>query len=374
MDPVANAVLGIVFLALGAAGTFLMYHLWGYPFDHETHTSEAPPRLMRIHRLIGWLYLILYLYFMSQMVPRLWNYQIEFPARTVAHLTLGMTIGALIVIKIAIVRFFKHMESTLVPLLGTALLVCTILLIGLSAPFAFREAYLRAQQTGGSFSDETLERVRSHLVLAGLDDPETLAHLASPTGLEAGQGVLLAECVTCHDLRTVLARPRTPENWHQTVQRMADRSTLLAPIDEDQQWEVTAYLIAISPELQRSARERKKRLDQEEASQRAATQVAGMAEQGAGQAVQGPGTQAAGPGTRGAGEAAPAPVDPEQARQLYETRCALCHPLTVVEAAPPTSDAETRALVSRMVSNGMPATEEELVQLIDHLNRAFVNR
>ena len=147
--------------------------------------------------------------------------------------------------------------------------------------------------------------------------------------------------MTCHDLRTVLARPRTPENWHQTVQRMADRSTLLAPIAEDQQWEVTAYLIAISPELQRSARERKKGLDQEDASQRVATVVAGPDEQMAGPAAQG-----AGPAVRAAGEAAPAPVaaiDPEQARQLYETRCALCHPLEVVEAAPPTSDAETRA-------------------------------
>ncbi len=351
MDPVANAVLGIVFLALGAAGTFLMYHLWGYPFDHETNTSEAPPRLMRVHRLIGWLYLILYLYFMSQMVPRLWNYQIEFPARTVAHFTLGMTIGALIVIKVAIVRFFKHMESTLIPALGTALLVCTILLIGLSAPFAFREAYLRAQQTGGSFSDETLERVQSHLALAGLDDKNQLAYLASTAGLETGQAVLLGECVTCHDLRTVLARPRTPENWHQTVKRMADRSTLLAPISEDQQWEVTAYLIAISPELQRSAREQRERAEQEQASQQAAMQVARQEE----------------------AEAAPAAaIDPEQARQLYETRCALCRPLAVVDAAPPQSDAEARALVSRMVSNGMPATEEELVQIIDHLNRTFV--
>ena len=353
MDPVANAILGIVFLALGAAGTFLMYHLWGYPFDHETHTSEAPPRLMRIHRLIGWLYLILYLYFMSQMVPRLWNYQIEFPARTVAHLTLGMTIGALIFIKVAIVRFFKHMESTLIPLLGTALLVCTILLIGLSAPFAFREAFLRAQQTGGSFSDETLQRVESHLSLVGLEDQETLAYLASPTGLEAGQAVLLGECVTCHDLRTVLARPRTPENWHQTVKRMADRSTLLAPINEDQQWEATAYLIAISPELQRSAREKRERAEQEQASQRAASEVVSQQE---------------------AVTPSPAPtVDPEQARQLYETRCSLCHPLAVVEAAPPKSDADARVLVSRMVSNGMPATEEELVQIIDHLNRTFVS-
>ena len=51
----------------------------------------------------------------------------------------------------------------------------------------------------------------------------------------------------------------------------------------------------------------------------------------------------------------------------------MCHLLEVVEIAPPKSDAEARAPVSRMVTNGMPATEEELVQIIDHLNRTFVS-
>ncbi len=213
------------------------------------------------------------------------------------------------------------MESTLIPALGTALLVCTILLIGLSAPFAFREAYLRAQQTGGSFSNETLQRVESHLALAGLENQETLAYLASTAGLEAGQAVLLGECVTCHDLRTVLARPRTPENWHQTVKRMADRSTLLAP----------------SKSRPRSRPPRKLRVRKK-------------------------------PRRRPPPRSTPSRhgnsmrhVAPCATRSRSSKPC------------PPKSDAEARALVSRMVSNGMPATEEELVQIIDHLNRAFVS-
>ena len=74
MGPLSNAILGVVFLFVGAGGTFLMFHLWGYPFDHETHKSEAPPLLMRLHRGLGWVYLAIYIYFMWQMVPRLWSY------------------------------------------------------------------------------------------------------------------------------------------------------------------------------------------------------------------------------------------------------------------------------------------------------------
>ena len=107
MDTYSHAILGTVFLLLAYASTFLMFKLWGYPFDKEKLKSSVPPALMLTHRLIGYAYLIIYLYFMSEMLPRLWNYQVEFPARTVAHLLLGMTIGVILICKIAIVRFFK---------------------------------------------------------------------------------------------------------------------------------------------------------------------------------------------------------------------------------------------------------------------------
>ena len=189
-----------------------------------------------------------------------------------------MTIGAILLVKVSIVRFFKYLEGTLAPILGTAMFICTILLIGLSAPFAFREAYLGAASVEGNLiAEKNLERVRGHLELAGLEDEVMLSTLSTPRAMSAGQTVLTTHCVQCHDLRTVLAQPRTPQNWRLTVQRMAERSSFLSPISEDEEWHVTAYLIAISPVLQRSVRERRAQQQQGEKSARAVEHLAEQA-------------------------------------------------------------------------------------------------
>ena len=118
MSTSTSAILGLIFLGLANASVFLMFKLWGYPFDKETRTSAAPRSLMLLHRLIGYGYAILYVFMMWYMVPRLWNYQVELPPRTVAHLMLGITIGVLILVKIAILRFFRHFEEAM-PYIGT---------------------------------------------------------------------------------------------------------------------------------------------------------------------------------------------------------------------------------------------------------------
>lgn len=351
MDAFTNALLGIVFLLLSAAGTFLMYKLWGYPFDHEKLKSSAPPGLMRLHHFIGYAYGILYIVLMSQMVPRLWSYQVEFPARTVAHLMLGLAIGILLIVKLSIVRWFKHLESTLVPFLGTLLFVCTFLLIGLSVPFALKERLLERSAVGGTaFSQENLTRVKMLLPQAGLPaaaQPEELATLRS---LKEGREVLLSKCVQCHDLRTVLLKPRTPDNWVQTVGRMAERS-VFSPISDDEQWRVAAYLIAISPELQKGFREKKA---METEAMKAKQAVAGL--------------------VRPATELAVREFDLTIARQTFETTCTQCHGLKNVERKPPTSTDEARELVARMVENGLEAQQEELEQVVFYLVKTYSKR
>ena len=356
MSPVANAVLGLVFVAVGMAATLLMYHLWGYPYDEKKSKSMAPASLMLLHRCLGYVYLAIYVYFLTQMVPRLWNYQIEFPARTVAHLTLGMAIGAILVVKIIIVRFFKHLVSDLVPLLGTALFVCNVLLIGLSVPFAFREVQLRRIVDGGKFfSPQVADRVRAMLPLAGLDDEARIDRLVSTDGLEAGRAVLMNDCVFCHDLRTVLAMPRTPKNWRQTVRRMADRSTIFNPIAEPEQWAVTAYLIAISPELQQSVRQRREQERSTEESKQILQSAARLSEL---------------PGD--AAERAAATYDPLAAKQLFETQCMQCHGPPDFERSPVGSVEEVRELVARMVENGLDVSQEELAQIIRYITENYV--
>src|SRR5258706_6318071 len=133
MNTYVSAAFGLLFLILSVALTFLMYYLWSFPFNSETRVSSAPKPLMRLHRVLGYAYVGVYILMMTQMVPRMWQYQVEFPARTAAHLLLGFLIGALLLLKIAILRFFRYFEKWM-PYIGTGLFLCTVLLLGLSLP------------------------------------------------------------------------------------------------------------------------------------------------------------------------------------------------------------------------------------------------
>ncbi len=350
MDTFGNAILGLVFWGLGFANTILMYKLWGYPFDKQRLRSSAPRGLMMLHRLSGYLFLVIYIYFMSQMVPRLIDYQVEFPARTVVHLTLGLTIGTILLLKILIVRYFKYLESEMIPLLGTSLLISTTLLIGLSVPFALRDRVLAANVVGGGvFSEESKVRLAGLLPLTDLPGEAPLEDLSSDESLQRGRNVLTGKCVQCHDLRTILLRPKTPRSWYDTVRRMSDRSLILDPIPAREQWEVTAYLVAISPHLQRSSAERR----QEQLASESSIRAAEAAIETASQAT------------------ADVEFDQEEARGLFQLNCSLCHSLAKVEETPPNSEAEVRDLMERMAANGLIATEDEIQKVTQYLIRVY---
>lgn len=355
MDVVLSASLGILFLVVGTAAVFLMYYLWGFPFDHKTHTSSAPPSLMRLHRLLGWAYVLLYLVMMAEMVPRMWNYQVEWPARTVAHMCFGMGIGFVLLLKVGILRLFRHLEEWM-PVLGTLLLLFTITLSGLSMPHAFREMALAGDVAGGDvYSAANRERVGKLLQTVELPEPYRADDLATVDSLKVGRRVLLKKCVACHDLKTILIRPRSPIDWVRTVDRMLIKPTFTDPITEEEGFRVSAYLIAISRDLQKSLKERRQ---EELAKQRAEEALAVAAEKAADPA-----------------EAAPKVVDAAKATQAYETVCSQCHELSDVEKTPPTSELEVTALVRRMVEdNEMKATEEQLDLIEWHMIKKFVHR
>ena len=353
MDTFGNAILGLVFLLLSAAGTFLMFHLWKYPFDHEKLRSSAPRGPVRLHHFIGYGYAIIYIYLMTQMLPRLWTYEVEFPARTVAHFVIGMSIGVILLVKVAIVRFFKHLESTLVPFLGTLLFVCTCLLIGLSVPFALKEQYLQRKAVGGTaFSSENLERVKKLLPKAGFPQRTRLEALASVSSLKQGRDVLLTKCVRCHDLRTVLVRPRTPDNWVQTVSRMADRS-VFDVISNEEQFSVATYLIAISPDLQKGVHQKMEQMTKIAETKAKVQEIASPAIL----------------------EAATTRVfDMVTAKETFEMTCSQCHSLKNVDRSPPQSAEEVRALIARMVDNGLDAPQPDLEQIVFYLTKTYAKR
>jgi hypothetical protein len=346
MNTITSAILGLVFLGLSIASTFLMYYLWGFPFDKATRKSAAPKGLMRLHRAIGYAYGILYIIMMVQMVPRMWQYQVEFPPRTVAHLMLGILIGIILVVKIVILRFCRHLEEWM-PFLGTALLACTVLLLSLSLPFVFRERALDAQAIGGSaFSSENRRRVADLVSVANFPAGTPLTQLSTVSSLRAGQSVLLQKCVRCHDLKTILQRPRTPSDWVSTVSRMAEKPALFAPISEQDQWHVCAYLIAITPDLQRSAKSQKQAEDQRHSQQIA------------------PGIPA---------ELTTEPrVDLTAARTTFQKICSQCHATSEVDKTPPKTAADIPVLLQRMSDNGMRASAQEMRLIQFYMTKTYL--
>ena len=359
MDIALSVTLGLLFLITAFAAVFLMFHLWGYPFDKATRTSAAPPSLMRLHRVLGWVYVMLYLVMMSEMVPRLWSYQVELPPRTVVHICLGLMIGVVLLVKVTILRWFRHLEEWM-PVLGVMLLCFTLLLSGLSIPFALREYIMaRGAVGGGVYSEENRERLAKLLPQAELPADAPIADLASVSALRAGRDVLVTKCVACHDLKTILVLPRTPSGWWKTVDRMALKPTFSDPMTELETYQVTAYLIGISGELQRSAKERRQQ------EQKKTDAIADVREEAKEVAVAND--------TAAKGDALELPAfDEAEAARTYDKVCAQCHDLADVEAKPPTTPDEVKNLILRMISeNGMEATRAELDLVYLHMVKKF---
>jgi mono/diheme cytochrome c family protein len=206
---------------------------------------------------------------------------------------------------------------------------------------------------GSELSLEARQRVERLIQAAELPAAAPIAGLTSMEGLRAGRRVLLNQCVACHDLRTVLVQPRTPATWWRTVQRMGERSELLTPIGELAQWQVTAYLIALSPALQSAAALRRVEVVNEDQGQASASAALGAA-------VLNRDTERQ-------------LINVDEARAAFEFNCSLCHELSTIAAAPPRSTVEVTELIARMVDNGLSAPARDIDAVFQHLLATYAN-
>lgn len=177
---------------------------------------------------------------------------------------------------------------------------------------------------------------------------------------------MLDNCVKCHDLKTILAKPRTPAGWWSTVERMAEKPALFAPLTDREMFEVTAYLVAITPDLQRSS----KRRHQEELAREAAVEQAFPKEA----VVEAPAVTAEVVPAKAVTPVAPA-IDLKRAKATYEKVCSQCHELSDIEAAPPKSAQETRDMIERMIKeNEAELTPAQITLCAAWLDATYVSK
>ena len=356
MSTTASMWLGIAFLLLAIVATVLQAWLWSFPMapdpgGPDPHgKSTAPKAWTLVHRLMGLAYIIIYVVLMWEMVPRMWEYQFELPARTVIHACMGITIGILLITKVSIIRWFQHFGTAL-PGIGLSLLICTVILGFLSLPFALRAHAFNA----GVFEPDNLLRVQRVLSGLDLDERARPADLVTQSSLLHGREVLTKKCAVCHDMRTILVKPRSGKSWHNLVVRMADKPMLGPPITDYDSERVTAYLVAISPDLQTSLK--RKRRDQRARDKRA-TDVAEVKPA----SVEAP--TAAAPSGRA--------FDAAAVKPLYEDQCSQCHELTDIEEYGGASMEEWTKVVQQMIEEEeAEITEPQASDIIRYLAAVF---
>lgn len=325
MDIAISVTLGLLFMVASLMATCLRMITW------RSGGSVGGPTLLRLRGIFEVIYAAIYVLMMFEMLPRLWAYQVELPPRTVFHVAIGFVLGALLLLQL-VASASRDLRSWQ-PVLSAMVFVNTVLLCGLSVPFALHEYGLARGKAGGSvYSDESREALARALPMAGLPEQAVPAQLVTVDALRRGRNVLAQKCVVCHDLKTVLVQPRKPADWWRTVKRMAEKPTFSEPIVELEQWEVAAYLIAIATDLSASDL-----AQHEETAERRATAIAVATKRGSNFGAD---------------------------RVLYEKVCSECHPLADIEANPPRSAEAVAEVIERMiVENGLVASKEE-VELI----------
>ena len=126
------------------------------------------------------------------------------------------------------------------------------------------------------------------------------------------------------------------------------------PIHQEEEWTVSAYLIAITPDIQVSARQqRQEQMRADEAKIAVQTATVAMEMEA----------------TTGVAALA---YDEVEAKALFEDRCSQCHALTDVEDYPPRSEEETTELITRMIDIGLYLEEEEIEIITRYINENYL--
>ena len=128
-DTTIKTIVAALFLAAGTGAFLTMMSLMGRP-GRGGDTGKA----RKVHKVFGWLYVALLVPLAYLGIGFVGDMGDGMPTRAVFHVVLAVTLIALLLVKVLIVRFFKGFVKN-APALGMALFVLTIVIFLVTAGF-----------------------------------------------------------------------------------------------------------------------------------------------------------------------------------------------------------------------------------------------
>lgn len=208
--------LGVAMAAIAIVNASLMAWLWRFPMKpdptgRDPHgVSTAPRGPTNLHRLLGYVFVSIYAALLFEMLPRIGEYRVA-STISIVHALLGILIGVLLVVKIAVIRRFQRFGNRL-PWIGGALAVSTLLAAALGIVPAWAVLQPRTPVT-----------------------PE----------LARGREVVARKCIQCHGASIIAGEREDADKWERITREMQEHSLEMPgkePITDEERALAAAFL------------------------------------------------------------------------------------------------------------------------------------
>ncbi|MDU9050723.1 MAG: hypothetical protein Q3M30_17890 [Candidatus Electrothrix sp. Rat3] len=191
MHPHFSSMLATLLVVIGGVTVLIMLEMTG-----KVRDTPWKKGWIFLHRILGYLFLVLFAAMLVFMVVKAGGFQEELPARAMIHVILALLLVPLIMIKVVIAR--RHAQ------LGTKLIMLGLAIFGLSFGL-----------TGITAGYYALHRSDyQYAVLSDVDD-EIL-------NVEIGQKITNRKCSKCHSLERIYQSYKSDIAWTHTIHKMAE--------------------------------------------------------------------------------------------------------------------------------------------------------
>ena len=191
MQPHFSSILATLLVVIGGVTVLIMLEMTGKVRDTPRRKSW-----ILVHRILGYLFLVLFASMLVFMVIKAGGFQEELPARAMIHVILALLLVPLIMIKVVIAR--RHAQ------LSTKLIILGLAIFGLSFGL-----------TGITAGYYTLHRSNYRYTMLSDVDDEIL-------NVEIGQKITNRKCNKCHSLERVYQSYKSDVAWTYTIHKMAE--------------------------------------------------------------------------------------------------------------------------------------------------------
>ncbi|MCK5311623.1 MAG: hypothetical protein KAJ62_05910 [Desulfobacteraceae bacterium] len=231
MSPLFNSILSIAFILCAIGATFIMLELRGNPKARPSNIF-----LTKLHKILGWLFTCIFLFFLIIMIKKISGYNGEISARVSFHIVLSIALIPLLAVKLIIAHRYPRLSQNLITL-GPFVLILAVTLTGITAGYYFiHSSDLKHISLNKSDTANILSQ-NQKIILTNKEENKTEKNF--------GRIIMETKCTSCHSIDRIVQATKSKKEWKITIGRMVNHTGDLNYLTTHEQKKLIDYFISL---------------------------------------------------------------------------------------------------------------------------------